>query len=173
MFQKKIKDGTLDLTQEQEVQRNPLPQHNRGKATVVVVIHAGNIEEDMSNSEELPPVAISALQKSLAFRALFNQLGFNEEERKVATEALVSIASDSGIHCLTTEAHANRAFLETTNAITFTDEDMEVQHPDYSRPLYVTAQINDVHIWRALVDIGASLNLIPASTLQAIEIPLN
>ena len=137
------------------------------------MIHTGNNEEDISNRGELPSAAVFALQRSPAFCALFNQLGFNEEARKATTEALVSIASDSGIHCLTTEAHANRAFLEPTNAITFTDEDMEVQHPDYSRPLYVTAQINDVHIWRALVDIGSSLNLIPASTLQAIEIPLN
>ena len=50
---------------------------------------------------------------------------------------------------------------------------MEVQHLDHSRPLYVTAQINDVHIRRALVDTGASLNLILANTLKAAEIPLN
>ena len=106
---------------------------------MVVVIHAGNIEEDMSNNEELPPVAISTLQKSLAFRALFNQLGFNEELRKAVIEALVSIASNFGTHRLTAEAHANRAFFETTNAITFIDEDMEVQHLDHSRPLYVAA----------------------------------
>ena len=104
---------------------------------------------------------------------MFNQLRFNEEVRKVATEALVSIASDFGTHYLTAKAHASRVFLETTNAITFTDEDMEVQHPDHSRPLYVVARINDVHIWRALVDTGASLNLVSASTLQAAEIPLN
>ena len=91
-----------------------------------MVIHAGNNEGNMGNSGELPPIAISALQRSPAFCALFNQLGFNEEARKVATEALVSIAYDSGTHCLTAEAHASRAFLETTNAITFTDEDMEV-----------------------------------------------
>ena len=61
MFQKKIVDGTLDLTQEQKVQRNLLPQHNKGKATTVMLIHAGNIEEDMSNNRELPPTAILAL----------------------------------------------------------------------------------------------------------------
>ena len=138
-----------------------------------VVIHIGNNEEDISNRGELPPAAVFALQRSPAFCALFNQLGFNEEARKATTEALVSIASDSGTYCLTTEAHANRAFLETTNAITFTNEDMEVQHLDHSRPLYVTAQINDVHIRRALVDTGASLNLILANTLKAAEIPLN
>ena len=91
-----------------------------------MVIHAGNIDDDMGKSRELPLATVSALQRSPAFRALFNQLGFNEEARKAATEALVSIASDSGTHFLTAEAHAIRAFLETTNAITFTNEDMEV-----------------------------------------------
>ena len=85
----------------------------------------------------------------------------------------MSIASDSGTHCLTAEAHASRAFLKTTNAITFIDEDMEVQHPDHSKPLYVIARINDVHIRKELVNTGASLNLVLASTLQADEIPLN
>ncbi|XP_050248604.1 uncharacterized protein LOC126695843 [Quercus robur] len=113
----------------------------------------------------MPPTTISALQRSPTFRTLFNQLGLNED--------FVSIAATSGTHCLTTEAHANRAFLETTNVITFTDEDMEVQHPDHSKPLYIASQVNDVHIRRALVDTGASLNLIPANTLKAAGIPLN
>jgi hypothetical protein len=60
--------------------------------------------------------------------------------------------------------------LETTNAVTFTDEDMEVQYPDHWKPLYVAAMINDVHIRQALVDTGASLNLIPTSTLDAARI---
>ena len=88
------------------------------------MIHAGNIEEDMSNSRELPPIVVSALQRSPTFRDLLNQLRFNEEARKAATEALVSIAFDSGTYCLTVEAHTSRVFLETTNAITFTDKDM-------------------------------------------------
>ena len=57
--------------------------------------------------------------------------------------------------------------METTNAITFTDEDMEVEHPDHRRPLYLMATINGVQIRRALVDTGASLNLIALSTLEA------
>ena len=50
---------------------------------------------------------------------------------------------------------------------------MEVQHPDHSKPLYIATQINNVHIRRALVDIGASLNLIPTSTLKAARIPFS
>ena len=72
----------------------------------------------------------------------------------------MSIAGDSGMECFTVESHASRAFLETTNSITFTDEDMEVEHLDHRRPLYLMATINGAQIRRALVDTGASLNLI-------------
>ena len=65
-----------------------------------VVIHTGNNEEDISNRGELPPAAVFALQRSTAFCALFNQLGFNEEARKATTEALMFIASNFGTHCL-------------------------------------------------------------------------
>jgi hypothetical protein len=61
--------------------------------------------------------------------------------------------------------------LETTNAVTFTDEDMEVQYPDHRRPLYVSAVIKNVQVRRALVDTGSCLNLIPLSTLKAANIP--
>ena len=44
---------------------------------------------------------------------------------------------------------------------------MEVGHPDHRRPLYLAASINQIPIKRALVDTGASVNLIPLSTLQA------
>ena len=57
--------------------------------------------------------------------------------------------------------------MKTTNAIIFTDEYMKVEHLDHRRPFYLMATINDVQIKRALVDIGASLNLIVLSTLEA------
>ena len=80
----------------------------------------------------------------------------------------MSIATDSGMECFTAESHASQTFLKTTNVITFTDEDMEVEHLDHRRPLYLMATINGVQIRRALVDIGASLNLIALSTLEAV-----
>ncbi len=57
--------------------------------------------------------------------------------------------------------------MEATNAISFTDEDMEVKYLDHKRPLYLTASINKVQVQRALLDTSSSLNLIPKSTLQA------
>ena len=78
------------------------------------------------------------------------------------------IGVDSGMECFTAESHASRAFLETTNAITFIDEDMEAEHSNHHRPLYLMATINGVQIRRALVDTRASLNFITLSTLKAV-----
>ena len=80
----------------------------------------------------------------------------------------MSIAADSGMECFTAESHASRAYLETTNAITFTDEDMEVEHPNHRKPFYLMATINGVQVRRVLVDTGALLNLITLSTLEAV-----
>ena len=81
----------------------------------------------------------------------------------------MGIPVGSGVECFTVESHASKAFLETTNVITFTDEDMEVKYPDHWRSLYLTATIYGLQIKKALIDIGASLNLIALSTLEAIS----
>ena len=80
----------------------------------------------------------------------------------------MSIVADSAMECFTAESHTSRAFLETTNAISFTNEDMEVEHPDHRISLYLMTTINGVQIKRALVDTGASLNLIALSTLETV-----
>ena len=150
------------------MQRNPLPNH-KGKGMVAVVIH-GNPTEAGESEGSFHPSTVRTLQKNPKFRSLFNQLGFGPEAKMVAIESLMSIAANSGMECFTVESHASQAFLETTNAITFIDEDMEVEHPDHHRPLYLMATINCVQIRRALVDTGASLNLIALSTLEAVAL---
>ena len=89
----RIKEGTLELTQ-QEVQRNPLPNH-KGKGVAAVVICADPGEDEEENLA-LPTAAITTLQQSAKFKNLFDQLGLTAKERKIATEALVSIASGKG-----------------------------------------------------------------------------
>ncbi len=75
MFQTKIKDGTIELSKpQQEVQRNPLPQHGRG--ATAVVIHGNVANLDMDKEEiALSESTIVALQKSPKFLSLFDQLG--------------------------------------------------------------------------------------------------
>jgi len=132
-----------------------------------VVIHASDEEEDLMIFATLTPSAIKTLQRSPAFHSLFNQFGLTPKARMAVIEAIVGIASSSRSNCFTAEAHASRAFLEMTNVITFTDEDMEVQYPNHKRPLYVLTMINEVHVRRAFVDTDSSLNVIPLSILVA------
>ena len=46
---------------------------------------------------------------------------------------------------------------------------MEVEYPNYHKSLYLKATINGIQIRRALIDTGASLNLITLSTLEAVS----
>uniref|UniRef100_A0A2N9G962 Uncharacterized protein n=1 Tax=Fagus sylvatica TaxID=28930 RepID=A0A2N9G962_FAGSY len=120
----------------------------------------------------LVPAAVRTLQKSPKVQVTYSTSWDSDLRQEMQQlKRLLRIAAESGATCFTAEAHASRAFLETTNAITFTDEDMEVQYPDHRRPLYLSAVVKDVQVRRALVDTGSCLNLIPLSTLQAANVP--
>ena len=84
----------------------------------------------------------------------------------MATEALVCIVLGVGKECLIAEARTNRAFLQDSNEIIFSDEDMEVGYLNHRMPLLGSFHKSYSHK-RALVDTGALVNLIPLSTLQA------
>ena len=79
----------------------------------------------------------------------------------------MSIASSAGMECLSPKISDDRALLQESTKITFSDKDMEVGYPDHRRPLYLAASKNQISIKRALVDTSASVNLISLSTLQA------
>ena len=135
---------------------------------MVVVVIRGNLIEAEESKGSFHPNTVKTFQKKPKFKTLFNQLGFGPEVRRMATESLINIATDSGVECFTVESHASQAYLKITNAVTFTDKDLEVKLPDHHRPLYLMATINSVQIRRALVDTGASLNLIALSTLETV-----
>jgi len=101
---------------------------------------------------------------------LFDQLGLTAKERKIATEALVSIAFGARVECLSAEITEDRTLLQESTEIIFSNEDIEVGYPHHRRPLYLAASINQIHIKKALVDTGVFVNLIPLSTLQASRI---
>ena len=88
-------------------------------------------------------------------------------ELRISIEALVSIASGARVECLSVEIRTDKAFIQDTNKITFSDENMEVGYSDHRRPFYLAASINQIPIKRALVDTGTSINLILLGMLQA------
>ena len=73
-------------------------------------------------------------------------MGLTVNERRIAREALVSIASRAGIECLTVEVTDDKAFLQKANEITFSDKDMKVGYLNHRRPLYLAASINQIPI---------------------------
>ena len=126
--------------------------------------------EDEEENLALLATVITTLQQSAKFKNLFDQLGLTIKERKIAIEALVSIAFGAGVECLSAEIPKDRALLQESTEITFSNEDMEVGHLDHRRPLYLATSLNQIPIKRALIDTGASVNFIPLRTLQAVGI---
>ena len=130
------------------------------------MVICADLGEDEEKDSALPAAAITTLQQNSKFKKKFDQLGLTIKERKIDTKALVSIASGVGIECLSAEVTNDRALLQESSEITFSNEDMEVEYSDHKRPLYLAASINQIPK-RALVDTGASVNLISLSTLLA------
>ena len=69
-------------------------------------------------------------------------MGLTTKERKIATEALVSIASRAGVECLSAEIPEDKTLLQESTEIIFSNEHIEVGYPDHRRPLYLAASIN-------------------------------
>ena len=70
-----------------------------------------DLEEDEEENSALPVTAITTLQQSSKFKNLFDQLGLTMKERRIATEALVSIAFGAGVECLSVEIPEDKALL--------------------------------------------------------------
>ena len=77
LMHRKIKGGTLELSQ-LEVQRNPLLNH-KGKGVAVIVICADS-DEDKEERLSLPATAITTLHRSSRFKNLFDQLELTANE---------------------------------------------------------------------------------------------
>ncbi|GKV49084.1 hypothetical protein SLEP1_g55853 [Rubroshorea leprosula] len=152
----------------QKVDEDPFPSHNQGAVNVLTHVESvgtsASIVEFLDNA---PNLFVRALQQTLKFKMLFNQLGLTTEALRRATEAILFIANETRGKCLNSEAHANCAYLESSNAITFTDKDMEAPYPDHRKPLYLSTQINFIGVKHAFIDARSSLNLISLSTIIA------
>ena len=156
---RRIREGTLELCQ-LEVQRNPLSNH-KGKGVAAVVISA-DLGEDEEERSALPATTITTLQRSS-----------RANKQRIFMEALVSIASGAGVECLAVETRVDKTFLQDTNEITFSNENMKVGYSDHRRRLYLVASINQIPIKRSLVDSSTLVNLIPLSTLQVAGISVS
>lgn len=145
----------------------PLPNH-KSKGVAVVVICTDLM---MMRRPPCHPAPLWPCRRALGSKTYLTSLSSWQTKRRVAMRALLNIPTRARVECFTAETQANWAFLKETNVITFIDENMEVKHLDHRRPLYLAATINQILIKRSLVDNKLSMNMIPLSTLEAIEKP--
>lgn len=82
----------------------------------------------------------------------------------------MSISLGARVEYLSAEIGADKAFLQDTKEITFSNENMEVGYSNQRRPLCLAASINQIPVKRALVGMSAFVNLILVGTLQAVGI---
>ena len=62
-------------------------------------------------------------------------------------------------------------YQEVKDSVTFSNKDLVNRVVDGNRPLYVTAFLGASRIKRALMDIGASTNILPLLTFDVLGIP--
>ncbi|GKV03858.1 hypothetical protein SLEP1_g16100 [Rubroshorea leprosula] len=165
IYHRRVLEGLLEVpNRRKRVEKDPLPRHAQGIVNILTHIeNAGTSASIIEFHDDTPTFSVRAFQQTPKFKMLFDQLGFT-------TEAILTIANETGGECLNVEAHANRAYLESSNAITFIDQDMEAPYPDHRKPFYLSAQINFISVRHALVDIGSFLNLIPLNTITVARI---
>ncbi|EXB54019.1 hypothetical protein L484_012811 [Morus notabilis] len=68
---------------------------------------------------------VHVVHQSPKFKSLFDKLGLGPQALLAAIEALLKVSAEQGPCCYSNEAFATRVFLQSTNYISFTDEDME------------------------------------------------
>ena len=69
------------------------------------------------------------------------------------------------------ESLMQAAYQEAKNSVTFSSKDLANQVVNGDRPLYLIDILGASQIKRALVDTGASTNILPLPTFDALGIP--
>ena len=124
----------------------------------------------MHAAEMLTSSIADSLMKTPNFRYFFDQLGFSKESRKETVTELVKIVRRQYEECNMVGRPLGKMANGYENAIVFTEADMYTPHPYHNKPLYVESIINEYPIKRTFIDDGSSVNLMPLSTLKAVNI---
>ncbi|GKU89659.1 hypothetical protein SLEP1_g3772 [Rubroshorea leprosula] len=127
MYHRQVLEGLLKVpNRRQRVDKDPFPLHNQGAITVLTHVESvGANEPIVEFPNNTPNFFVRALQRTPKFKMLFDQLGFTIEVRQRATEAILSIANEARGKCLNVEVYVSHAYLESSNAVTFIDKDVE------------------------------------------------
>ncbi|OMP00330.1 reverse transcriptase [Corchorus capsularis] len=146
LIQNRVRKGELVINSNDTVQVNLLPTH--GACAVIHSLRDEQYENEDAYDTHVAAVMTSTIASSLLktpnVRHFFDMLGFCDDARKEAAEALVQVANKY--------------------------HDMCTPDPNHNKPLYVESTINGVYIRTTFIDDGSGLNLMPLKTLRALGI---
>ena len=170
IFQDRLKKGEI-IVEPNTVEQAPFPQH-RNDGAVMACIEDSELpisENVPSGQLESNNGLIEPLLRTKLFREFFNTLEFEEEARKEAITHMLQVAEKYGPTCCIVSHPIRRLSRASDETFMFTDKDYLTPYYNHNRPLYVEAVINGVSIRRAMIDNGASVNLMTSATLKRLS----
>ncbi|KAF7842063.1 reverse transcriptase [Senna tora] len=138
-------------------------------ALLEIWVRDGNIELPKEDNDNV--VVAKGLAKSTNFRAFFDLLEFDEDAKAQAALSIVEIAQNVGGSCYAVESNLRKTVKAHHSAIIFKDTECKTKHANHNRPLYVEAEVAGLKVWRAMVDGGSSVNIIPYLVLKKTNYP--
>ncbi|OMO50155.1 hypothetical protein CCACVL1_30593 [Corchorus capsularis] len=139
LLDRKVRNGEV-VVDNRGVRNNPLPVHG---GDVAAVIHSVDDEPHTEEEDDTRVAAYvtatiaTSVLKTPNVRSFFDQLGFSEDARKEAAEALVHIADKYHGEGGLVDSSMKRMSRAYRNAIVFTEADMCTPNPNHNKPLYV------------------------------------
>jgi gag-polyprotein putative aspartyl protease len=163
VFQSRIDQGKIVINN-RDVVNHPYPNHVQAEINMI----EGDEYQLMGGHSR---AAENMLAHNARLRSFFDEMGFSQTARIRLAEAFIQVGMDLGPECFV--AHEQFGGISTSGRnIEFTALDYPPEEY-HTRPLYVEATINTTQFKRALVDCGASLNLLPLTTFKAAGLSAN
>ena len=170
IFDRRLQKGEIIL-EDTTVEERPFPHHQENIMVVTNEPGGSGVQieeiEEETAPEEPTGRLIQALLRTKLFDGFFNQLDFQEEARREATEGLLAVAQKYGPACYMISHPFKKMTRGQEDMIIFSAKDHQYDFA-HNKPLYVEAKVNELGVKRALVDNGASVNLMPKSVFAAL-----
>ena len=132
--------------------------------------------ENMASSSSTPPPLldeemVTRIQQEDKIHCFLEGIGLRGLARRKATQALTRVLERNHEIAAVERSLMQVAYQEAKDSVTFSSKDLANQVVDGNRTLYLTTFLGASRIKRALVDTGASTNILPLPTFDALGIP--
>jgi len=138
--------------------------------------HIEEEAENMASSSLAPPPLldeemVTRIQQEDKIHSFLERTDLRPLARRKAAQALTKVMERNHEVVAVKGSLMQVAYQEAKDLVTFSSKNLANQVVDGNRPLYLTTFLGASRIKRALVDTGASTNILPLLTFDALGIP--